>query len=158
MLGFRLIAGWIGVIELGLAFILYVAWMIKEFVFSPAPNRKPLFIVLALFPLISMFLIFFIEDRGGGDNFGMRGFIPAQMCIIFAGLLFLDEIGQKNKLSRWQVLSLIYIFGCFLFAQSFSSFAEIRAHSVRPIKVVLSQNLPKKLGIGEEISPNWPVN
>ena len=158
VLGFPLIAIWIGLIELGLAFILYVAWMIKEFVFSSAPNRKPIFIVLALFPLISMFLIFFIEDRGGGDNFGMRGFIPAQMCIIFAGLLFLDEIGQKNKLSRWQILSLIYIFGCLLIAQSFSSFAEIRAHSVRPIKVVLSQNLPKKLSIGEEISPNWPVN
>lgn len=157
VLGFPLVAGWIGVIELGLAFILYVIWVMKEFVLAPTPNRQPIHVALAIFPLISLFLIFFIEDRGGGDNFGMRGFIPAQICIVLAGLLYLDDLGIKNKFKHWQKWLGVYIFGCFLVAQSLSSIAEIRAHAVRPIKVVLTVDFPVPISLGENIYPNWPI-
>ncbi len=157
VVGFPLLAGWIGVIELGLAFILYVMWIFKEFAFTTTSSPRPTILALAIFPMISMFLIFFIQDRGGGENFGMRGIIPAQICIVLAAIFFLDQVGLHIKLSGWQKWIGIYFFGCFLVAQSLSSVAEIREDAVRPVKVVMSVNFPVKFGLGEIISPNWPI-
>jgi hypothetical protein len=112
---------------------------------------------MAVLPILSFFLVFLITDKDGGDNFAMRGLIPAQIVIVLSAIYLVEDLAQNYKPSGWQKGIFIYLFTCILVAQSFSMFAEMRSIASRPVKIVLSEILPDRIKIGESINPDWPV-
>jgi hypothetical protein len=160
ILGFPLLASWMGVVEMGLSFILYLIWLVKIL-----PNiRKNLSttqtFLLAIFPPFYMLIIFLLEDRAGGGNFAMRGMLPVQVLIVFSGLFLLDELRDKiwkPAHIRW---IFIYIFACFFIAQSLSSFDEIYFNAVDPMRSVINSGFSSlKRPQGDVTTSNlvdWP--
>lgn len=139
LVGLPLVGGYILFIEMGLMFVLYAVWW-----FDRLFSRKPLFetsedVLIGVFPIVCTFGIFLFHDLGGGENFAMRGFIPAQIVMTLTAVLVLgklDETLLKNGKRRWV---LIYLFFCFFAGQGLSALGEIRALSAKQVKLALWQ-------------------
>lgn len=137
--GLPLVGGFILFIEMGLMFILYAAWWFHHII-----RKKPLFetsedVLIGVFPVACTFAIFLFHDVGGGENFAMRGFIPAQIVMTLTAVLMLsklDEALTSYGKRRWL---LIYVFICFFVGQSLSMIGEIRALSEKQVKLALWQ-------------------
>ncbi len=134
ILGLPLVAGAILIIDMGLMFILYVVWWVRrlvshETVFSSAQNA-----LLGLQPLLSIFFVFMVADRGGGSNLAMRGMISAQILITLGAILALDWIADSLKGVGGRRYAFVYLFICFAIAQSISPLAELRANSKKVIQ------------------------
>jgi len=138
--GFPLFFSFILLIEIGLPFILYIAWWFTKFFSGKSIYTNNERIVLGIFPLISFFLIFFFRDDGGGGNFSMRGVLPAQILIVFASLFFISDIGKKILLFGWKKWVLIYIFFCFIVSQGISAFAEIYDSGRESVSIILQND------------------
>jgi hypothetical protein len=135
--GLPLVAGWVALIEIGLPFILYLAWWVKRFYFETKPVETSEHLLLGVFPIFCLLLIFIIRDQGGGGNLSMRGMIPAQILIVFAALQVLETIVSRIRSSIWKRIVVIYLFLCFAIGQGFSSLAEIRFVSRDVSKMML---------------------
>jgi hypothetical protein len=89
-LGFPLVVSWIGLIEFGLPFLLYMVWFVR-WIYSGKGFSNYFDTIYALFPPVSLFIVIFFRDVGGGGNFTMRGIIPAQIHILFSALNLLES-------------------------------------------------------------------
>ncbi len=139
-LGFPLVASWIGLIEIGLPFILYLAWLIRRlYTREGFPDRFDA--LFAVFPAVSLLVVMTIQDVGGGGNLAMRGLIPAQILVLLAALQPLESFTWPLEL--WKRLVIVYLAGCFLFAQGASALAEVRADSL-PVLNETRQHLAGK--------------
>lgn len=151
LIGFPLVAFWIGLIELGLPFLLYVAWLVRKISSGEKIFSEAFDFVLAIFPLTYLFLVFILRDYGGGGDFSMRGMIPAQILILFSGLYLLDKPGWLPH-PAWKRLVLAWLFSCFLIAQGVSAYAEVRSDAVDTIK------FERANGIGDRPAPkDYPL-
>jgi hypothetical protein len=94
LIAFPLVGSLILVIEFGLLGLLYITALLDQFL-----TRRKLdgfgFQTLT-FPPFYLFLMFLFHDEGGGDNFGMRGFIPAQILIVLAALQRLETLANAR--------------------------------------------------------------
>jgi hypothetical protein len=144
ILGFPVIAFWIGLIELGLPFVLYLTWLMKKFLSGEELFNNGFDFVMVIFPSLYLLLTFLIVDVGGGGNFSMRGMIPAQILICFSGLLALEP--QTDELSRrvWKRWLFAYIFACFLVAQGVSAYAQVRSDSILTMKQIMQAGYTDK--------------
>lgn len=141
VIGFPLLASWIGIITFGLPFILYLIWLSRR-LFSSQKTLRPVEVILmAVFPPLCFFIVFFVEDVGGGGNLSMRGLIPAQVLMNLAALFLLDEVRQSLVHPAWRRGLLLYVFACFLVAEGLTSYALVRWNAVDPIRSVLQVNL-----------------
>ncbi len=126
-LGFPLVASWIGLIELGLPFLLYLVWLIRRlYTREGLPDRFDA--LIALLPAVSFLIVTTIKDEGGGGNLAMRGLIPAQILVIFGALQLLDAFTWPALL--WKRLVIVYLAGSVLLAQGVSALAEVRTDSL----------------------------
>lgn len=85
-----LVAGWLLLIDMGLAFVLYLVFLWRQ-AQHPGPAWRRF---LALFPLAYLPIAFLVVIPA----FSMRGLIPAQMVMILAGCLVVERF-------RWSALS-----------------------------------------------------
>jgi hypothetical protein len=137
ILGLPVVGSAVLLVDMGLVYILYLLWWGKRILSRTRIFDTTESVLLGIFPLVSFLLVIIIKDEGGGRNFAMRGMIPAQIIIVFAALQILEEFylhAQKIGWKRWIV---IYVAVCFLVAQGFSTFAEIRSTSVKAVKLAL---------------------
>ncbi len=133
VLGFPLVAFWVGLIEFGLPFILYMIWIVKRIYSGEKLFSDAFDFILAVFPLFYLLLIFVLRDYGGGGDFSMRGMIPSQILILFTGLYVLDRPGGLPR-PGWKRAALLWLFACFLIAQGVSAYAEVRADAKSTLK------------------------
>jgi len=137
LLGFPLVASWIGLIEMGLPFVLYLVWWGNRFVSRQWMLASRQDALLGLFPPFYMLLVFLIKDQGGGGNLSMRGLIPAQVLVVLAGLEALQTLLDRVRGVGWRKWVLAYLFLVLLLAQGFSTLAEIRTVASDALKLVL---------------------
>jgi hypothetical protein len=149
ILGFPLLASWIGIIEIGLPFVLYLVWLLKRMFSSRRTILTTEIFLMAVFPLVYLFLIFLIEDKNGGGNLAMRGIIPAQILINCAALSLLDDAHEIVEQPVWRRWLFIYLFICFFVAQGLSSYAETLSDAASPINSVMGVNF------GPHNTPDW---
>jgi hypothetical protein len=149
LLGFPLLAGWIGVIEIGLPFILYLVWLLKGLFSTRRAVPTTEAFLMAVFPSVFLFVIFLVVDENGGGNLAMRGMIPAQILINFAALSFLENVHEQAWHPAWRRWLFIYLFACFFVAQGLSSYAEIYSDGRDPVRTVIHVDL------GPRNTPDW---
>lgn len=137
LVGFPLVASALLLIEMGLAFLLYLAWWASRARRRPL-LRDPFEFTVALLPPLSMLALFVVWSSSGGGNLGMRGLIPAQILIVFGGLALLDEFILVARPTRMASAVMAYLAACFLAAQSISAIAEVRASSADSLRLVLA--------------------
>jgi hypothetical protein len=78
---FPVVGTWIMLIEYGVGFAIYFWWLVSRRWREQGVWGK----FGAVFPILSLFLVFLLRDDGGGNNFAMRGFIPGQIIMaVFA--------------------------------------------------------------------------
>jgi hypothetical protein len=127
ILGFPLVASWIGLIEFGLPFIFYVGWILQRVTSGKGfPNR--LEALMATLPPLSFLLVMTLHDVGGGGNFTMRGLIPAQILIQFGALTWLETANWTA--GRWKRVAAGYLVACFVVAQGSSALAQVQVDSM----------------------------
>jgi hypothetical protein len=151
ILGFPLVAFWIGLIEFGLPFILFLAWIIKKVSSGRRLFADGFDFVTIVFPPLYLLLTFVLRDSGGGGNFSMRGMIPAQILINFGALKVLEAPRSGLPQPAWKRWGLVYLFACFLVAQGVSAYAEVRGDSLNTIKQV------EQTGIGKTTQKKTPL-
>jgi hypothetical protein len=135
LLGLPLVGGALLIIDMGLMFLLYVGWWARR-VFSGEPLlRSAEDLVLGLQPLASLVLVFMVADRGGGGNMAMRGMITAQILMALAAILTLDWLVGLVLNAGIERNALLYVFVCFLVAQSLSTLAELRTTSKKVLEI-----------------------
>jgi hypothetical protein len=139
ILGLPLVGSAVLLVDMGLAFVLYLLWWGRRMLGQEHLGDTVEYAVLGIFPLVSILLVFLIRDDGGGTNFAMRGMIPAQMIIVYTALRLLQEMAHFLQSFAWRRYALAYVVVCFITAQSFSMFAEIRSVSVDVVKLALWQ-------------------
>jgi hypothetical protein len=133
MFGLPLVAGVLMIVNMGLVFILYIVWWIKH-LFSHEPSFTQ-DILLGFQPLFSLIFVFLVTDVRGGANVAMRGMIPAQILITLAAILVIEWLANLIQGNRIKQAIFIYVFVCFLFAQSFSVLAELRTTSKKVVEI-----------------------
>jgi hypothetical protein len=135
MFGLPLVAGTLMIVNMGLVFILYIVWWIKH-LFSHDPSfHTTQDILLGFQPLVSIIFIFMVTDVGGGSNVAMRSMIPAQILITLAAILVIDWLADLIQANTVKRVIFIYLFTCFLLAQSVSPLAELRSNTKRVIEI-----------------------
>lgn len=139
ILGFPLVMSVFLTIDIGLAYLFYVLWwgerlFSKEKVFQD--NQS---FISGLFPVTSFLLLLLVKDIGGGGNFSMRGFIPAQIILILTSVIWADSKKSILRNIGWKKWVVLYFLTNFFFAQSLSTLAEVRSLAVRPLKLALWQ-------------------
>ncbi|MCX6026210.1 MAG: hypothetical protein NTY23_08135 [Chloroflexi bacterium] len=77
LFAFPVVGTWLMLIEYGLMFAIFLSWLL----WRGWRERSVWFRFGAVFPIVSLVLVFHLRDRGGGGNFAMRGFIPAQIIM-----------------------------------------------------------------------------
>ncbi len=77
LFAFPVVGSWIMLIEYGLMFAIFLSWLL----WRGWRERGVWYRFAAVFPVVSLVLVFHLSDRGGGGNFAMRGFIPAQILM-----------------------------------------------------------------------------
>ena len=141
VVGFPFIMAWIGVISIGLPFLLYLLWLGRVFSRSGRTGLDADSLVIALFPPFYMLLNVLFTDVNGGGGFAMRGLIPALMLINFGASVYLDSSPTPFILSPRIKWISIYLFACFFIAEGLSAYAQIRWASVDSVKSVIELNL-----------------
>jgi hypothetical protein len=86
-----------------------------------------------------MLALFLVWSSSGGGNLGMRGLIPAQVLVVFAGLAWLDGLLRVARPTRLLAALAVYFAACLIAAQSISAAAEVRATSSDSIKLLLGR-------------------
>jgi hypothetical protein len=135
MFGLPLVASAMLIIDMGLMFILYIVWWLKRLFSREAGLRTTQDVVLGFQPLVSLIFIFMVTDRGGGSNVAMRSMIPAQILITLAAILVIDWLANLIQGNTAKRLVIIYVFICFLLAQSVSALAELRTNTKKVIQI-----------------------
>ncbi len=155
MLGLPLVAGVILIIDMGLMFILYIVWWIKHLISHEESFHNTQDIVLGFQPLISLVFIFLVTDVGGGSNVAMRSMIPAQIVITLAAVLVVDWLANLIEGRSVNRLVFIYIFACFLIAQSVSPLAELRTNAKRTIQIAIWNDCGVLASLKGNFDPNY---
>jgi hypothetical protein len=151
MLGLPLVGGVLLLINMGLAFVLYGVWWIRQLFSRQAGFHTSQDMLLGFQPLISVIFIFLVTDRNAGANVAMRGMIPAQILIVFAAILVIDWLADYLEGNRVKQVIFAYLFACFLIAQSFSPLAELRTTA----KTVLQLSTWTECGVISSIKGNF---
>jgi hypothetical protein len=144
IVGFPVAAFWIGLIELGLPFILYLTWLTKKLLSGEELFKNGFDFVMVVFPPLYLLLTFLIIDVGGGNNLSMRGMIPAEILICFGGLLALDAHADGLPRQAWKRWLFAYVFACFLVAQGVSAYAQVRSDSILTLKQIMQTGYASK--------------
>jgi hypothetical protein len=113
-------------IEMGIPFVLYMLWWMTH-----GPGNRAVDRFMAIFPITYAALIFLVTDTGSTDVIAMRGFVPAQLCIVLLGLQYLDE-WWSSATTRRRVVS-GYLFAVALLPQLVWPAEELRWLSVDSI-------------------------
>lgn len=138
LVAFPVFASALLLIEMGFAFLLYLAWWASRASRRPF-LRDPFEFTMALLPPASMLALFWVWSSSGGGNLGMRGLIPAQVLVVFAGLAWLDGLLRVARPTRILAALAVYGAACLIAAQSISAAAELRATSSDSIKLLLGR-------------------
>jgi hypothetical protein len=138
LVAFPVVASALLLIEMGFAFLLYLAWWASRASRTPF-LRDPFEFTMALLPPASLLALFLVWSSSGGGNLGMRGLIPAQVLVVFAGLAWLDGLLRVARPTRILAALAVYCAACLIAAQSISAAAELRATSSDSIKLLLGR-------------------
>jgi hypothetical protein len=137
LLGFPLVGTWLLTVEMGLPFLLYLAWWARR-VTRGEGFKSPFDFTMALLPPLWLLAVFLITDPIGGGNIAKRGLLPSQVLVVLGGVAFLDELSQERPRSRLGRVFATYMVASFIVAQTISGLTELRAVSVEAVKAVLS--------------------
>jgi hypothetical protein len=132
-----LTGGFILFIDLGLAYILYVIWWGERLFSGRRVFETPVDYLVGLFPPLSFVLVFLIQDMGGGGNFSMRGFMPAQILIVFGAVYVVEHFLSVSQSLGWKRFIPVYCAFCLVAAQTVSAYAEVRSTSADVVKLAL---------------------
>ncbi len=119
LVAFPIVGACLLLIEVGLPFLLYLAWGWRVGLKSRVTWDR----VLLLFPPMYLLLVYLVTDKGGGGNFEMRGMLPAQILIVMAAARFLDHL-RLPVMSRARV-ALVYLLLLFAGAEVVSPIMEV---------------------------------
>jgi hypothetical protein len=145
ILGLPLSMGWVGAIEMGLSFLLYLIWWGRRLLGKNQLFATSLEALLGWQPVVCIFLVVILSDSGGGGNLAMRGMIPAQILISLAAVLVIDDVFPKLSESRTRRWVWEYIFLLFLVGQGLSMAAEWRTNSISLLRYLVAGR-PSNLG------------
>jgi hypothetical protein len=115
LLAFPLVASALLLIEIGLPFGLYAAWVFRGLGRKTSLWRR----FLTGYPLAYIPIAFLLQHT----NFALRGMIPVQIVIVLAAARAVEEI-RRASLTRVQRAVLRYGFAILLIAQVFSASVE----------------------------------
>lgn len=105
-------------IELGLAFMLFLAWL-----WTRPWSRSPVWHgFLALYPALYLPLVFLLGDDG--NNLASRGMMPVALCI-FLGASLLPEALAHHNLSKREKVAWGYLLAVVLLGSMVTPLAEI---------------------------------
>jgi hypothetical protein len=128
LLGFPLVLAWIMLVEIGLPFILYGAWLYTRGLRER--GRWARFIVF--FPLLYLILTLVFTHGGPGRNFVTRGSVPAQIGIVLGAALLLAQVNWRG-LGRLQRGFITYAAAVAVLTQSLTPFFDLRTRSLQAI-------------------------
>jgi hypothetical protein len=103
LLGAPVVLSWVLLIEMGSAFVLYLAFLARRRFGRSAWER-----FLAVFPLVCLLLILVFRSSDNLDDLVMRGVIPAQVCMILAAATVVDRFEWKALRLRRKAFSLYF--------------------------------------------------
>jgi hypothetical protein len=148
---FPLIAPVILSMEMGIVFLLYLVWLFSKGIRSKTGWGR----FAALFPLLFYFCSCLVTDHGGGDNFTMRGMIPAEIVIAFAAAFYMDSIQIPKGL--WVRIGLAYVALVVIVTHAISWMNDLQSYSREPLGNVLGLKGKQKIyGFIVASSVNWP--
>lgn len=130
-----LILGAIYLIEFGLPFLLYLGWLTRRPAGSDEPAERRTDRLLAIYPLLFAAISILFTDVGGAGNLSLRGVLPGQVLIVFAGVLYFDSL-DFTRIWGWRRTAVVYLMGAALVLQALSAAAEWRARSLEPLRAV----------------------
>jgi hypothetical protein len=153
-----LVAGWIGLIEIGLPFILYLLWAAGR-----GSRRGTVWTrVLTFAPAALLLLTFVVKDVGAGGNLVMRGMIPAQILIAISAATYLDPISSRIRVGSTRAVIGILVVAGFAIIQSVSWVIDLDglSYGVRQTLKNLTW-IPTSTGGARLVAagdPGWPGN
>jgi hypothetical protein len=154
LLGFPLVLAWVMLIEIGLPFVLYGAWLFTRGLRER--GRWARFIVF--FPLLYLVLTLVFTHGGPGRNFVTRGSVPAQIGIVLGAALLITQVNWRG-LGRLQRGFITYAAAVAVLAQSLTPFFDLRTRSLQAIgRAAHAEQAVQVAGItiGTPPSP-WPA-
>ncbi len=114
-LGLPLVASWVLLVEMGVVFGLFVAFVALAARRGAGAWQR----LLAIYPLAYIPLALLLLP----PNFGMRGMLPAQLVMVLAATLVLARLDWRG-LPTWHKVAIIYLLGVAFLAQSVSPLME----------------------------------
>jgi hypothetical protein len=114
-LGLPLVAAWVLLVEMGLVFGLYCAYVVRAA--RRGAGRWERF--LALYPLAYIPIALLLLP----PNFSMRGMLPVQIVMVLAAAAILASLNWRS-LRTWHKAALLYLFILTLAAQAISPWIE----------------------------------
>jgi hypothetical protein len=154
LFAFPVLGTWLMLIEYGLVFAVFFSWLL----WWGWRERSVWLRFGALFPILSLFLVFLLRDEGGGDNFAMRGFIPAQILMAMVAGQAVDRWPiVKMKLGSRFLLGYLLTTGILVGGVSWGLGLQQLARD--PVGSALHvEGKVKFLGVNIATEPGWPEN
>ncbi len=149
---FPVVGSGIMLIEYGLVFAIYFRWLVSRGWRAPGVWRK----FGAVFPILSLFLVFLLRDDGGGGSFGMRGFIPAQIIVALLAAEAVDH-WDLTKMKSWTRVALAYAILTATLAGGVSWGIELQTLTRGPLGSALQvKEKVRALGVDVASRVAWP--
>lgn len=145
------VVSWVFLIEMGLPFVLYLWFVVRQAFGRNAWER-----FLAVFPLVCLLLILVVRSSDETNNLVMRGIIPAQICIVLAAVAVIDRANWRGFRPGRTAL-LWYLGLTIVLVQCVWPFEELRWLSAPALGAVLGVKNDVRVGGLVVAQPaNWP--
>lgn len=130
-----LVLGLVYLIEFGLPLPLFIGWLTRAGGSDRGSAERRTDRLMSIYPLLFGLVSLVVSSVGTGNNLVMRGMLPAQLLIVFAGLLYFDR--REVRVTRRETrAALVHLVAGALVLQTLSAAAEWRARSKESISAV----------------------